>query len=259
MGKLSPSQTREVKALLDAKAEEFNHQDFIATDPIQVVHQFQNPRDIEIIGLLIATIAWGNRKSIITNGNRLVEIMEHSPYSFVKNYKNGAVLNSGFVHRTFNADDLDFFFRSLNNFYKKHNSLEKIFSPNTEFVGAKGRIVNFRSTMLEVEHQTRSEKHLSNPLKNSAAKRINMFLRWMVRQDKQGVDFGIWKSISPSELMLPLDVHTGNVARKLGLLTRKQNDWKALEELMTHLRAFDNEDPVKYDFALFGLGAFDGF
>ena len=163
------------------------------------------------------------------------------------------------MHRTFNAVDLDFFFRALQNIYLNLGGLEAVFKAHEQYPGAMGRIVNFRDAMLATEHEKRSEKHLSNPAKKSAAKRINMYLRWMVRNDQQGVDFGIWNSIPSSELMLPLDVHTGNVARKLGLLKRKQNDWTALEELMTNLRKFDKVDPVKYDYALFGLGAFDKF
>lgn len=243
----------ELKEFLDFKANQYNSKDFIETDPIQIPHQFARKEDIEIIGFLVATIAWGQRKSIINSGNKLVEIMLHSPFEFIQNYSSKEL---SFVHRTFNPLDLDFFFRSLQRIYQ-NGGLESAFSKHPEIEGVKGRIVNFRQLFLETEHEKRSEKHLSNPLKNSAAKRINMFLRWMVRQDKQGVDFGIWKSISPSELYLPLDVHTANNARKLGVLTRKQNDWKALEEIMATLQKMDKNDPVKYDFALFGLGAFE--
>jgi uncharacterized protein (TIGR02757 family) len=147
----------------------------------------------------------------------------------------------------------------LKNVYQNHESLEATFSPHPEYPGIKGRIVNFRETLLSVPHEARSEKHLSNPLNKSAAKRINMFLRWMCRKDETGVDFGIWDTIPITELYLPLDVHTGNVARKLKLIKRTQNDWETLEELMKKLRRMDPLDPVKYDFALFGLGAFDGF
>ena len=180
--------------------------------------------------------------------------MQDSPFEFIKNYDANSDLE--FVHRTFNGIDLDFFFRSLRNIYE-NGGLEKAFSPNQANGGIKGRIINFRDLFLETEHEKRSEKHISNPLKNSAAKRINMFLRWMVRNDQNGVDFGIWKSIPTSELFLPLDVHTSRNARELGLLTRKQDDWKALEELMINLRKMDSKDPVKYDFALFGIGAFE--
>lgn len=243
----------ELKEFLDFKTNQYNSRDFIETDPIQIPHQFTKKEDIEISAFLVATIAWGQRKSIIKSGNRLVEIMEHSPFEFVQNYSSQEL---NFVHRTFNHIDLDFFFRSLQHIYQ-NGGLELAFSEHKEIPRVKGRIVNFRTQFLSTEHKKRSEKHLSNPLKHSAAKRLNMFLRWMVRNDKQGVDFGIWKSISPSELYLPLDVHTANNARDLGILTRKQNDWKALEEIMNTLQKMDANDPVKYDFALFGLGAFE--
>lgn len=249
----------EVKELLDYKADQFNAHEFIATDPIQIPHQFTKKQDIEIIGLLIATIAWGNRTTIIRNGEKLVNIMGGEPYQFIQEYKSNSLKKKTFVHRTFNTIDLDFFFTALQNVYNTHNSLAELFKSDPDTPGIKGRIVNFRSTLLETPHEKRSEKHLSNPLNKSAAKRINMFLRWMVRKDEKGVDFGIWDNINPSELYLPLDVHTGNVARKLKLLMRKQNDWVALEELMIKLQKMDPKDPVKYDYALFGLGAFDKF
>ncbi len=243
----------ELREYLDFKAEQYNTRDFIESDPIQLPHRFSKKEDIEIVAFLISTIAWGQRKSIIKNGERLIEIMEHNPHEFILNYTSRPL---EFVHRTFNAIDLDFFFRSLRNIYEK-GGLEKAFSPHPEIEGVKGRIVNFRDVFLSTEHEKRSEKHLSNPMKGSAAKRINMFLRWMVRNDKQGVDFGIWKSIPTSELYIPLDVHTSKHGRNLGLIERKQDDWKALEELMTQLREFDPVDPSKYDFALFGIGAFE--
>lgn len=249
----------EIKELLDYKADQFNAQEFIATDPIQIPHQFTKKQDIEIIGLLIAIIAWGNRTMIIKNGEKLADIMGGSPYEFIKEYKPNTLSAEAFVHRTFNTIDLDFFFRTLQEVYKAHESLEEVFKSDSEIPGIKGRIVNFRSALLQTPHEKRSEKHLSNPLNKSAAKRINMFLRWMVRKDEKGVDFGIWDTIDSKELYLPLDVHTGNVARKLKLLKRKQNDWVALEELMKKLRKMDPADPVKYDYALFGLGAFDKF
>ncbi|MFT5858888.1 MAG: hypothetical protein ACI865_000982 [Flavobacteriaceae bacterium] len=244
----------DLKEYLDFKVEQYNQRSFIATDPIQLPHQFSKKEDIEIVGFLVATIAWGQRPTIIKNGGRLLDIMDHSPYEFIQNYTSRPL---DFVHRTFNSIDLDFFFRSLRNIYET-GGLEAAFSENHEFPGIKGRIINFREKFLSIDHDKRSEKHLSNPEKNSAAKRLNMYLRWMVRDDKQGVDFGLWKSIPPSELYLPLDVHTSRHARNLGLITRKQDDWKALEELMSNLRALDPLDPAKYDFALFGIGAFEG-
>ena len=246
----------ELKEFLDFKAEFYENVTFLESDPIQLPHRFERKEDIEIIGFLIATIAWGNRKSIIKSGETLIKIMENDPFHFIQNYREGSVVHSGFVHRTFNAFDLDFFFQRLKHMYI-HGGLEKAFGSSNEFPGIKGRILNFRNLFLKFEHEQRILKHISNPLKNSAAKRLNMFLRWMVRDSKRGVDFGIWKSIEQSELYIPLDIHTSNNARRLGLLTRKQDDWKALEELMLSLKKMDPIDPVKYDFALFGLGAFE--
>ena len=243
----------ELREYLDFKAEQYNTRAFIESDPIQLPHRFTKKEDIEIVSFLISTIAWGKRGMIIKNGDRLIEIMENNPHEFILNYTSRKL---EFVHRTFNAIDLDFFFRSLRNIYE-NDGLENSFSVHPEIEGIKGRIVHFRERFLETEHEKRSEKHISNPMKGSAAKRINMFLRWMVRNDKQGVDFGIWKSIPASELYIPLDVHTSKHGRNLGLIQRKQDDWKALEELMSQLRKFDPVDPAKYDFALFGIGAFE--
>lgn len=248
----------ELKEFLDFKAEHYENPVFIESDPIQLPHRFSKKEDIEIVAFLVATIAWGNRLSIIKSGERLIEIMEDEPLDFVQHYRSSLLENSAFVHRTFNITDLDFFFRSLQNIYQT-GGLEKAFLSPRQSLGISENIVYFREQFLAVDHQKRSEKHLSDPLKNSAAKRLNMFLRWMVRDAKKGVDFGLWKSILPANLCLPLDVHTSNNARRLNLLTRKQDDWKALEELMSKLREMDPLDPVKYDFALFGLGAFEKF
>lgn len=243
----------ELREYLDFKSEQYNTRAFIESDPIQLPHRFSKKEDIEIVSFLVSTIAWGQRGTIIKNGERLIDIMENDPQNFILSYTSRKL---EFVHRTFNAVDLDFFFRSLRNIYE-NGGLEKAFSPHAEIEGIKGRIVHFRERFLETEHDARSIKHISNPIKGSAAKRINMFLRWMVRDDKQSVDFGIWKSIPMSELYIPLDVHTSKHGRNLGLIQRKQDDWKALEELMAHLREFDPVDPAKYDFALFGIGAFE--
>jgi uncharacterized protein (TIGR02757 family) len=248
----------ELKEFLDYKAEQYEKPVFLESDPIQIPHRFSRKEDIEISGFLMATIAWGNRVSILKSGEKLLEIMEHSPYDFIKNYKQSPDMLHPFVHRTFNAGDLDFFFRSLHEIYKK-SDLENCFNDQLNSGNVKNRIIQFRDTFLTTEHETRSAKHLSDPARNSAAKRLNMYLRWMVRPNTKGVDFGIWKTIKPSELNIPLDVHTSKYARQLNLLFRKQDDWKALDELMVNLREFDSEDPVKYDFALFGLGAFEKF
>ncbi len=247
----------ELREFLDFKAAEYEHPRFIESDPIQLVHRFTRKEDIEIVGLLMATIAWGNRTSIIKSGEKLLTIMQQDPYAFVTAYGQDLQQDLQFVHRTFNSVDLDFFFRSLKRLYA-NGGPEQAFGPHPDIPGVKGRIVRFRELFIGQEAGHRSLKHISDPLRNSAAKRLNMFLRWMSRPATRGVDFGIW-DIPSSELYLPLDVHTGNNARRLGLLTRTQNDWKALEELMAALRAFDEKDPVKYDFALFGLGAFENF
>lgn len=252
----------DIKELLEEKYLQFNTTAFIETDPISIPHQFSKKEDIEISALLVATIAWGQRVSIINNGNKLMRLMNDEPHDFILNFsKKDAQRFEAFVHRTFNATDCIFFLNSLKNIYKKHNGLEAAFSKNSNASekDIKNAIVNFRTLFLEPPHLSRSEKHISNPMAKSSAKRLCMFLRWMVRKDKRGVDFGLWNSISPSQLCLPLDLHTGNVSRKLGLLTRTQNDWQAVEEITSVLRTFDKKDPIRYDFSLFGLGAFEGF
>lgn len=255
-----PLNKTDLKAFLDAKVEFYNNPKFIDSDPIQIPHQFNTKEDIEIAGFLAATIAWGNRKSIIKNANRMMQLMDHAPFEFLMHHKTKdleALLP--FVHRTFNGHDFIQFIQSLQHIYTKHNGLEAVFAKHIKNSSLQNSIHQFKKVFFEVEHLPRTQKHVSDPLKNSAAKRINMFLRWMVRQDHCGVDFGIWDSISPALLSCPLDVHSGNVARKLGVLHRKQNDAKALAELDNALRELDPSDPVKYDFALFGLGVFEGF
>ncbi|MBV1924027.1 MAG: TIGR02757 family protein [Flavobacteriaceae bacterium] len=253
-------QQNELKGFLDEKVILYNQPKFIESDPIQIPHSFSEKEDIEIIAFLTATIAWGNRKSIINNGKKLATIMGNSPYDFVMNYSDDdAEKISGFVHRTFNATDLDYFLKALKYIYTEHKGLEHVFKKHEQPFTLQPAIHEFKQLFFSIPHPLRTQKHISDPMKNSAAKRINMFLRWMVRNDNTGVDFGIWKGISPSILSCPLDVHSGNVARKLGLLKRKQNDGKALAELDTSLRLLDKEDPVKYDFALFGLGVFEKF
>jgi uncharacterized protein (TIGR02757 family) len=242
----------EIKDVLDHEFNKYNRISFIDEDPISIPHQFTEKQDIEISGLLAATIAWGNRISIVKNANRLIGLMDLAPYDFVMNHSLSDLSRfKSFVHRTFNPIDLEFFILGLKNIYTKHESLENVF---THPDGIKMGIEKFRTAMFETIHKPRSEKHISSPLKGSAAKRLNMYLRWMVRTDKRGVDFGIWKKIKPSQLYIPLDIHTGNVGRQFGLLTRKQNDWKAVNELTNALKRFDSTDPIKYDFALFGIG-----
>ncbi|HET8839674.1 MAG TPA: TIGR02757 family protein [Flavobacteriaceae bacterium] len=250
----------EIKDFLDEKVEHYNRPEFLASDPIQIPHLFSKKEDIEIAGFLTATIAWGNRKSILKNSEKLMQLMENSPFQFIMQHRENDLEHlSSFVHRTFNGTDLVFFIKSLRNIYLHHGGLEPIFQKYATENSVQPAIHEFRSIFFEIPHPLRTKKHISDPMKNSAAKRINMFLRWMVRNDKKGVDFGIWKNLSPAQLSCPLDVHSGNVGRKLNLLSRKQNDAKAVAELDLSLRKFDRQDPVKYDFALFGLGVFENF
>ena len=250
----------ELKSFLEEKVTLYNNLDFIDSDPVQIPHLFSLKEDIEIAGFLSATISWGNRTMIIRNGHKMMKLMGNSPFDFVMSHSETQLDNvQNFVHRTFNGGDFLTFIKGLKHIYTNHQGLENVFSKNQGKENLQNSIHEFKKLFFEIEHQSRTQKHISDPLNNSAAKRINMFLRWMVRLDNKGVDFGIWKSISPSLLSCPLDVHSGNVARKLGLLNRKQNDAKALIELDTRLRKLDCKDPVKYDFALFGLGVFEGF
>ena len=250
----------ELKEFLDEKVILYNNGKFIESDPIQIPHLYTLKEDIEIAGYLSATIAWGNRKMIINNAKKLMDLMGNSPYDFVMNHSENHLESlASFVHRTFNGTDAVTFIKGLQHIYKNHNGLEVIFSKFQEENSMQKSIHEFKKVFFEIDHLPRTQKHISDPLNNSAAKRINMYLRWMIRKDNCGVDLGIWNSISPAKLSCPLDVHSGNVARKLGLLTRKQNDAKALFELDTNLRELDINDPVKYDFALFGLGVFEGF
>ena len=251
---------KELKSFLDEKVLQYNTFDFIESDPVQIPHLFSLKEDIEIAGFLSATIAWGNRKMIIKNSHKMMDLMGNSPYDFVMSHSEDDLERlESFVHRTFNGQDFASFIRSLQHIYKNHNGLEAVFTKYQEPNSMQKSISEFKKVFFEIQHQNRTQKHISDPMNGSAAKRINMYLRWMCRQDNKGVDLGIWKSISPSLLSCPLDVHSGNVARKLGLLTRKQNDGKALVELDSKLRELDPNDPVKYDFALFGLGVFEGF
>lgn len=248
----------ELKEFLDEKVELYNHPNFIESDPIQIPHQYTIKEDIEIAGFLAATIAWGNRKMIINNAKKMMDLMGNSPYDFVMSHSDLQLESlENFVHRTFNGKDFVEFIKGLQHIYQNHHGLEAVFSRENPTM--QHTISEFKQLFFEIPHLARTEKHISDPLNGSAAKRINMYLRWMVRNDNKGVDLGIWKSVSTSKLSCPLDVHSGNVARKLQLLTRKQNDAKALAELDQNLRKLDSIDPVKYDFALFGLGVFEGF
>lgn len=250
----------ELKDFLDYKTEQYNTPVFIDSDPIQIPHKFSKKEDIEISGFLTAIISWGNRKSILKNANSLMELLDNSPYEFVLQHSPEDLDRfDHFVHRTFNGTDLRYFIQALKHIYLHEKGLEGVFVKHSKPLTLQPAIHEFKKLFFELPHERRTEKHISDPLKKSAAKRINMFLRWMIRNDNSQVDFGIWEQLSPSQLSCPLDVHSGNVARKLGLLHRKQNDAIALQELDSALRTMDPIDPVKYDFALFGLGVFEKY
>jgi uncharacterized protein (TIGR02757 family) len=250
----------ELKEFLDEKVDKYNRTDFIESDPISIPHQYTRKEDIEISGFLAATIAWGNRTMILRNASRMMSFMDDSPYEFVLNHSEHDLKRiKCVIHRTFNSGDFIYFIQALKHIYMMHNGLESIFNQYQTDSSLQPAIHQFRSKFFELPHDIRITKHISDPLKGSAAKKLNLYLRWMIRKDNKSVDFGIWDSISPSILSCPLDVHSGNIARKLGILKRKQNDAKAVAELDGVLRSFDQEDPVKYDFALFGLGAIEKF
>jgi uncharacterized protein (TIGR02757 family) len=250
----------EIKAFLDEKVVQYNNPKFIASDPIYIPHQFTLKEDIEIAGFFSASIAWGSRPTIVRNAIRLMNMMGNAPYDFVLSCSEVHLeALDGFVHRTFNASDAKYFAKAIRNIYLNHNGLEGVFTRHSTEASIIPAIQALNQIFFAQPHPPRTRKHIANPAKGSAAKKINMFLRWMIRNDNNGVDFGLWKNISPKILSCPLDVHSGNVARKLGLLSRKQNDIKAVNELDEQLRTMDAEDPVKYDFALFGLGVFEKF
>ena len=251
----------ELKNFLNEKAEFYNAKSFVENDPIQIPHRFSLKQDIEIAGFLTATISWGNRKSIINDAERMMNWLGNSPYDFVMNYISGDLdfIENRAVHRTFTADDFKFFIENHNRIYQQNDSLENLFKNNHSENNFYHALERFRTKFFNEDFSHRSAKHVSSTYKNSSAKRLMMFLRWMVRKDKKGVDFGIWKDIDAKYLSIPLDVHTGNISRKLSLILRKQNDWKTVEELDLILREMDSEDPAKYDFALFGLGVSGDF
>ena len=250
----------ELKEFLYEKVEFYNRPAFIELDPISIPHRYSKKEDIEISGFLAATIAWGNRKMILRNADRMMSLLDDSPFDFILNSDEHDLERiEGFVHRTFNSLDLIYFLKALKNIYKTKGGLENIFNEYKTDESLKPAIHKLYLLFFELPHNKRTERHVSDPFKGSAAKKINMFLRWMVRKDNFGVDFGIWEKIDPALLYIPLDLHSGNTARRLGLLTRKMNDWKAVEELTAVLHKFDPADPAKYDFALFGLGVNEKF
>jgi len=249
----------DIKGLLEENALRFSQPEYISYDPIAVAHRFTLREDIEIAGFLTATIAWGQRPSILKNATRLLTLMGGDPYDYLmKADEDDFSVFLPFVHRTFNGWDAIVFMKALQRLYREDGGLMSVFEKSYREEGEiKGSIIRFRECFFRGMDPGRTSKHLADVSRNSSAKRINMFLRWMVRKDPSGFDFGLWDNIPSSALMIPLDLHSGRVARELGLLKRKQNDWKAVEELTTVLRTFDPEDPVKYDFALFGLGAYE--
>lgn len=244
----------QLKPFLDELVDRYNRPHFIEHDPISIPHQYSKTQDIEISGFLAASIAWGQRTTIVKNATKMMEMMDCDPFNFVMNASDSELDKLSFVHRTFNSEDLQFIIKGLRSIYSEFNTLEDVCLPRENETHLFPAITRFRSALIAGREPGRTGKHLANPEKGTAAKRIHMYFRWMVRADDRGVDFGIWKRISPSLLSCPLDVHTGNNARDLGLLSRKQNDMKAVLELNESLRQLDATDPVKYDFALFGMG-----
>jgi len=244
----------ELKTFLDKKVDEYNHLSFIKNDPISIPHLFVKKQDIEIAGFFAAIFSWGNRTTIINKGTELLNLMDKQPYEFCINHSPTDLKKlRSFKHRTFNTDDLYYFIDFFRRHFKEHDSLETAFFPKTGMTTEEG-LNHFKEYFFASDHLKRTEKHISSPVQKSTCKRVNMFLRWMIRNDKKGVDFGLWKNIKPSALICPIDVHVGRVARQFGLLQRKQNDWLAAVELTAALRNLDKNDPVKYDFALFSLG-----
>ena len=250
----------DLKDFLDEKSYQYESLEFIKDDPILVPHSFTKKEDIEISGFITSIISWGNRKSIINSAKKIIEFMDYSPFDFILNHTNKDLYKEGeSIHRTFNSTDLNYFIVSLKRIYKDYNGLEDILSNNSNGNDLQKRISTFKEIFFSLDHPTRTRKHLPSPIDGSSAKRFNMFLRWMVRSNEKGVDFGLWNKIDKSELSLPLDVHTGRIARLLGLLKRNTNDSRAVEEINLKLREMDPKDPVKYDFALFGLGVYENF
>lgn len=251
------------KAFLDQKVAQYNRPNFIPNDPIVIPHGFSKKEDIEIAGFWAAVLAWGQRITIINKCNELFATMDNAPHDFILNHKESDLKRFlNFKHRTFNATDTLYFIAFFKDFYTQHASLEEAFvkamQPNDSDI-EKG-LIHFHDQFFGLpDAPERTKKHIATPARKSACKRLNMFLRWMVRNDNQGVDFGIWNKISPAQLICPCDLHVDRVGRKLGLITRKQTDWQTALELTANLRRYDSYDPVKYDFALFGLGIEEGF
>jgi len=254
---------KKLSDFFNSKVKEYNQPDFIKADPVCIPHLFTKKQDIEIAGLFASIFAWGNRTTIINKSRELMALMDHAPHDFVLHHTEKDLRKlKGFKHRTFNATDLLYFISFLQHHYTANSSLESAFtkwmSPQDETI--EQALTGFYHYFFSLEHvPNRTRKHIASPEKNSSCKRLNMYLRWMVRSDNKGVDFGIWKKISPSQLICPVDVHVARVAKRFKLLDRKQVDWLAALELTSYLRQLDKKDPAKYDFALFGLGVMEKF
>ncbi|MCJ8166642.1 TIGR02757 family protein [Pontibacter sp. E15-1] len=251
-----------VETLLDDRVAQYNQPAFIPNDPVSIPHRFTKKQDIEISGFFAAILAWGQRKTIINNCLRLMDLMDNAPHDFVLHHREQDLPRFlGFKHRTFNDTDLLYLLHFFQEYYRQHESLETAFTgPGDGILTQKVRLTHFHELVFSLEDAPqRTRKHIATPARKSACKRLNMYLRWMVRKDDGGVDFGLWDSLPMADLICPCDVHVERVARRLGLITRKGMDWETAEELTAHLRAFDPEDPVKYDYALFGLGVEEKF
>ena len=255
-------ETQELKEFLDGKVEEYNQAAFIENDPITIPHFFTKKQDIEISGLFAAVLAWGQRKTIINKSRQLMQWMDNDPHQFIVHHTAADLKPfEEFRHRTFNPTDTLYFISYLQQFYNDHSSLEEAFNPglNSEWNAEKG-LTGFHDRFFSLDYAPqRTRKHIATPKRKAACKRLNMYLRWMVRKDNKGVDFGLWNSISPADLICPCDVHVDRMARRLNLIQRKQTDWLTAIELTEKLKLFDPKDPVKYDFALFGLGVEEKF
>jgi uncharacterized protein (TIGR02757 family) len=256
----------QLKEFFDRKVDEYNQPSFILEDPISIPHRFSKKQDVEISGFFAAIFSWGNRQTIIKKSLHLMELMSNAPYDFIVHHKERDLKTLlGFRHRTFKDEDLLYFMRFFQMHYKKNPSLETAFlakgDQNSSLDSwAENALNRFYQYFFSLDHiPERSRKHIASPGRHSSCKRLNMFLRWMVRKDDKGVDFGIWRNIPQRHLICPVDIHVARVARRFGLLTRKQVDWKAALELTGHLRSLDEEDPAKYDYALFGLGVLEHY
>ena len=245
-----------MKTLLEEKVHQYNRPGFIDMDPVSIPHRYSKLQDIEITAFWTAILAWGQRVTIINKANELFGLMGDSPHEFIVNHsEKDRARFAAFKHRTFNYTDTLYFLEFLQQHYRTHESLEAAFTPQGVCASVQASLVHFRNYFFDLPYApVRTQKHIASPARKSTCKRLNMFLRWMVRQDARGVDFGLWQSITPAQLMMPLDVHVERVARQLGLLKRKQKDWLTVEELTANLRKYDPADPVKYDFALFCMG-----